>query len=35
MIEMIRTKSFMIPKEENDGSNLITRYWPRGIKKIF
>jgi uncharacterized protein YeaO (DUF488 family) len=33
-IEMIKTKSIYDPKEENDGIRiLITRYWPRGIKK--
>lgn len=32
--EMIKTKSIYDPKEENDGIRiLITRYWPRGIKK--
>ena len=36
MIEMIRTKSIYDPKEENDGIRiLITRYWPRGIKKEY
>ena len=31
---MIKTKSIYDPKEENDGIRiLITRYWPRGIKK--
>jgi uncharacterized protein YeaO (DUF488 family) len=31
---MIRTKSIYDPKEKNDGIRiLITRYWPRGIKK--
>ena len=34
MSEMIRTKSIYDPKEESDGIRiLITRYWPRGIKK--
>ena len=33
---MIRTKSIYDPKEENDGIRiLITRYWPRGIKKEY
>ena len=36
MSEMIRTKSIYDPKEENDGIRiLITRYWPRGIKKEY
>jgi uncharacterized protein YeaO (DUF488 family) len=34
MIEMIKTKSIYDPKEEADGIRiLITRYWPRDIKK--
>jgi uncharacterized protein YeaO (DUF488 family) len=34
MSEMIKTKSIYDPKEESDGIRiLITRYWPRGIKK--
>ena len=34
MSKMIRTKSIYDPKEESDGIRiLITRYWPRGIKK--
>jgi uncharacterized protein YeaO (DUF488 family) len=36
MIEMIKTKSIYEPKEEIDGIRiLITRYWPRGIKKEY
>lgn len=33
---MIRSKSIYDPKEEDDGIRiLITRYWPRGIKKEY
>jgi len=32
---IIKTKSIYDRKEENDGIRiLITRYWPRGIKKV-